>query len=215
MQRNRLPIFFAGIACVVASLGLSTVVLHAGKPAPVSPVSQSNLVGTTMPDFVVTDASGTRFTREQLRDGAPLFGVIFFHPDCPCAVNCARSVAKLESGGPVPLRLVGVVSHGTREPDLPEKLDALRAEGLLPFPVLFDHDQSVRRIFQARRTPEVFLAEDNGRIAFWGAPENSLFPGSDGHRELLVEAVAALRSGSRPEVTAYLPIGCPIEDPLN
>ena len=69
----------------------------------------------------------------------------------------------------------------------------------------------MKELLGAKRTPTIWVVDKEGRVAFVGAPESTLFPGAPGHRYLLREAVDAVRAGKAMEPRFFEPLGCPIE----
>ncbi len=170
-------------------------------------------IGERLPDFTIQDAEGNDVEVSSFIDGEHYVVVNFHHPGCPCAENCGRLVSHMQQQGyDRDVRVIGVMAHDTRSERALEQLEEQKAEGRVTFPVYFDHDRSVKRLLGASRTPEVWVLDKDGTIAYYGAPESTLFPGSEGHRFLLREAIDALRAGEAPEVVRYDPIGCLIPE---
>lgn len=168
-------------------------------------------IGDKVPDLTLEPLGGEAVALSSLLDGGHFVAINFHHPDCPCAQSCGRLVAELLEEGHGDLHVVGILASGHDEPRVLRAIEEQRDNGVVTFPIYTDKDQSLRELFGAERTPEVWLLDKDGRIAFHGAPESTLFPGTRDHRYLLREAVEALRAGEQPEVTHYMAIGCPID----
>ncbi|MEQ8821759.1 MAG: redoxin domain-containing protein [Sumerlaeia bacterium] len=192
-------------------------VSEARETAPVAFRPGRESVGTPLPDLELPLFGSTTETLSLrgLIDGESFVGVIFHSPACPCANNCAEAVTKDladEKYGRV--KLIAIVSDPQMDYEwFADSLEAQVSDGTLPYPVLLDRNQEALRLFGAVRTPEVFLADREGIVRFWGAPESSLFPGSDGHRFYLKEAADALLAGEKPPLRRAEPIGCLISQP--
>ncbi len=138
--------------------------------------------------------------------------VNFHHPDCPCAANCGRLIAGMTGeNGYDDVQVVGLLASGYDDPRVWNDLEAQRQEGIVTFPVFVDRGQKVMKQVGAKRTPEIWVLDKDGRVAYHGAPESTLFPGSVDHRYLLREAIDALRAGTAPEIQSTPSIGCLIE----
>ncbi len=168
-------------------------------------------IGEKLPDFTLSDIDGAEIHLSDKLDGEHFVIVTSHHPDCPCAANCGRLVSKMQSEGLEDVTIFGFMSEGTRDKYDLAALKEQQDAGIITYPVYFDHDKKVTNLLGAERTPEIWVLDKDGTIVYWGAPENTLFPGTEGHRYLLEEAVDALRAGETPEVQRYAPIGCPID----
>lgn len=220
MRRMPTYVLAAAIALVAVSAGVAGIVLglrrEADRPAATNPNLRAGnfAIGQSLPDFELAplDEGGASFRLSRDRD-AKRFLVINFHsPDCPCAENCAKLVNEMMAEGfGNDVQIVGILPGNQADSDVKERVRAQAADGAVAFPVFVDRDRTVERLLGARRTPEIWILDREGRIVFWGAPENTLFPGTSNHRYLLREAIVALRQGRRPDVQAYPPLGCPIE----
>lgn len=176
-----------------------------------SPQPAGNLqMGGSLPDFQLDTLDGETYRLADLQDGDSYVCVIFHSPACPCARNCASAIAE-EMAGPEygDLKILGVMSdlnwdYEYMQDDLRKQIE----EGVVTFPVVIDKDQSVMETYGAERTPTVWLTDKEGRIRFWGAPENTIEPKLSSYRFLLKEALDALKRGEEPEVTRFDPVGC-------
>lgn len=168
-------------------------------------------LGDKLPNFSVHDGAGKGVELKEVLDGEHYVVVNFHHPDCPCAANCGRLISEMQANGYDDVKVIGIMTADTRNDRVLQALDEQLKDGTISYPVYFDHDGAVRELLGATRTPEMWVLDKDGTIAFYGAPENTLFPGSPGHRYLLREAIDALRAGQQPEIRRYDPIGCPIE----
>jgi AhpC/TSA family len=86
---------------------------------------------------------------------------------------------------------------------------ALRME--LPYPYLYDENQQVARKFDAECTPELYLFDGAGRLAYHGAMSDSPRDATKVTKDYLSSALAAVLSGAAPEVGFVHPIGCSIK----
>lgn len=169
-------------------------------------------LGDKLPDFELETYAGERHHLADLIDGKNFVVVIWHSPACPCAHNCANAIAAEITPERYPdVAMLGVVSdHSWNadwfKDDMQRQIDA----GIVSFPVVVDRDQAVRALYGAERTPTVWVADREGRIRYWGAPENVLDPDGKGYRFLLGEALDALRAGKQPSTQRFEPIGCPI-----
>lgn len=183
-----------------------------------APAAGNLRIGARLPDFELPDYfTGDKTRLADLVDGESYVAVLWHSPSCPCARNCAAAIsAKLTPEDYPDLRVIGITSDAFWDFDwFKDDLAMQVDEGLLTFPVLLDKDRSVMEVYGAERTPTVWLADKDGTIRFFGAPENTLVPEGEDYRFLLKEAVDALRAGNQPDVVTFAPIGCPIDVPFD
>ncbi|MGF1573408.1 MAG: redoxin domain-containing protein [Sumerlaeia bacterium] len=170
-------------------------------------------IGDKLPDFTLKTLEGESIQLSSLFDGESIVAVIWHSPACPCAANCLSAVREdLTSEKYKRLKILGVASDSQQATEwFTTDLQSQKESGMLTFPVVFDTDQAVMKAYGAKRTPTVYLADEQGILRFWGAPENTLFPGSEGHRSLITESVDAVLAKKTPDPQTYPSIGCLIE----
>lgn len=218
--RQQLMVTAAIVVCIVAvgTALLTHRVLQIAREQQVSQVGPSPteaagnfFIGDKIEGLTFEAIDGSETKLSDLLDGDHYVVINFHHPDCPCAQNCGRLVAEMLEEGHGDLHVIGILPTGEDDPRVMRAIETQRRDGVVTFPIFLDRDRSLREMFGAERTPEVWLLDKDGRIAYYGAPESTLFPGFDDHRFLLREAVDALRAGKTPEITTFMAIGCPID----
>ncbi|MDX1972306.1 MAG: redoxin domain-containing protein [Candidatus Sumerlaeia bacterium] len=171
-------------------------------------------IGETLPNFTLKTMDGTEISLKSQFKGDNVVAVIWHSPACPCANNCLAALQK-EMDDPKykeKLTILGVASDPFQNTEwFLNDLKAQQESGILNFPVVFDTDYKVKELYGVKRTPTVYVADSKGRLQFWGAPESTLFPGSEGHQFLMKDAVDALLEKKTPNPQTYPPIGCLIE----
>lgn len=129
-------------------------------------------VGTALPAFALTDLTGAVVTSESFADRPVLVAFLCNH--CPYVKHVERRlgavVARYEE-----LAVVGVCTNdATAYPDdAPARLAEQAARAGWSFPYLIDVDQQVGRAFSAACTPDFFLYDAAGRLAYRGAMDGS------------------------------------------
>jgi len=218
-MNSKIPLFAAIIALALVTItGTTAVALRIRQIAsqtiasPASTISAGNFkIGDRMPDFELTDPSGARKKLSSFIDGKQFVVINFHHPDCPCAASCGRLVASMAKEGYADMTVLGILPSGADDERVLAALAEQRSEGIINYPIFYDPDGAIRIKLGALRVPEIWVLDREGRIAYWGAPENTLYAGGPKHRFLLREAIDALRAGETPAVVSYEPIGCPID----
>jgi peroxiredoxin len=132
-------------------------------------------LGTALPAFSLTDLDGRTVSADDFRT-APGLLVAFLCPHCPYVKHMrqefgAFAKAYRDRG----LAIVGIMSNdtGAHPDDGPEGMqEEARAAGYT-FPYLLDHTQTVAKAFRAACTPDLFLFDRHGKLAYRGQFDSS------------------------------------------
>ncbi|HYN98714.1 MAG TPA: thioredoxin family protein [Actinomycetota bacterium] len=170
-------------------------------------------LGSEMPSFELRDPSGQTYQSSSV-SGTPLL-VMFICNHCPYVKHIRPRLAEVTKDlAGKGLAVVGINSNDADlyPDDSPEAMRAEAEEYGYTFPYLVDEDQSVAKAFHAACTPDLFLFDSNGRLAYRGQfdgsrPKNDIpVTGED-----LVAAAEAVLEG-RPVPEDQRPsIGCNIK----
>ncbi|WP_237055607.1 thioredoxin family protein [Microbulbifer sediminum] len=166
-----------------------------------------------MPEFRLPDATGEIVSSEKF-SGKPLL-VMFICNHCPYVKHVAAALSEFaEQYLPAGLGIVAINSndYATHPDDSPEKMrEEIAARGYR-FPYLVDESQEVARAFGAACTPDFFLFDREGRLAYRGQFDSSR-PGNeepvDGS-DLRAASDAVLR-GEQPQLEQVPSVGCNIK----
>ncbi|MGE0758582.1 MAG: redoxin domain-containing protein [Pirellulaceae bacterium] len=135
--------------------------------------------------------------------------VCFLGNECPLARLYAERLAALAAEfGPRGVRFVGVNSNPQ---DSPAEIQQYADQHGIPFPILKDADQSLLDLFQATRTPEVFVVDASSRVVYGGRIDDQYEPGivrPDPTRHDLRAALTALLSASPVPTARTVAVGC-------
>ncbi|HEY7619810.1 MAG TPA: thioredoxin family protein [Solirubrobacteraceae bacterium] len=168
----------------------------------------STAVGTEAPTFSLPDTDGT----EHSPGGAPATLVVFTCNHCPYALawhdriaDVARDYADVN---------VLAINSNDAERYPRDSFDAMRervaADGGWPMPYLHDESQQVARAYDAKTTPDCFVIDADGRIAYRGAPDADHQDPSL-NAAWLREALDAVLAGEEPPRAETKPVGCSIK----
>ena len=170
-------------------------------------------LGSEIPSFDLPDPSGQTYQSSSF-SGTPLL-VMFICNHCPYVKHIRPQLAEVTKDlAGKGLAVVGINSNDADlyPDDSPEAMRAEAEEYGYTFPYLVDQDQSVAKAFRAACTPDLFLFDSNGRLAYRGQfdgsrPKNDIpVTGED-----LVAAAEAVLAG-RPVPEDQRPsIGCNIK----
>lgn len=176
-------------------------------------VSTMLSLGTTLPQFSLTDVtSGKTISSSQFSD-KPLL-VMFICRHCPYVKHVQDELAKLGKDYEGKVSIVAISSNDISSfpEDAPQSLKEQAEEIGFSFPYLFDESQDVAKSFSAACTPDLFLFDSEGKLAYRGQLDDSR-PNSgipvNGY-DLRV-AIDALLSGQSVPQEQKPSIGCGIK----
>lgn len=179
----------------------------------VTPSSMLSL-GTSLPSFELVDTvSGASVASDSLRGSVAVVLMICNH--CPFVVHIKEGMRRFGEDYDRPgVKIVAISSNNvaTHPMDGPEAMaqDA-RRQGY-KFPYLWDESQTVALAFQARCTPEFYVFDPAGKLAYRGQFDDSRpnqptpVTGAD-----VRAAVDALLAGERPAEEQRPSVGCSIK----
>jgi peroxiredoxin len=123
-------------------------------------------IGDTAPGFTATTVQGDSFSLSEAQRGHRAVVVIFRSTLCPYS-NYYNDVLRDLVGQYEPKRVLFVAIHSDRA----ETADEIRVHAKKhghTFPVIRDPRGELARLLDARRTPEVFVLDQNGKLRYHG-----------------------------------------------
>lgn len=168
-------------------------------------------LGDPLPAFSLPLPAGGMFSTADA-EGKPL-AVVFSCNHCPYVVAWEERInAIARDFGPEGLVLVAINANDVEKyaADAPELMVERSRERGFVFPYAYDESQDVPKAFGAERTPEVFLFDAGGKLAYHGAVDDSLEPEgvSENYLRNAIGAVLAVGSPATAETAA---VGCTIK----
>jgi peroxiredoxin len=168
----------------------------------------STAVGTEAPTFALPDTDGV----EHAPGDAPATLVVFTCNHCPYALAWHDRIAAVARDYD-DVKVLAISSNDAeRYPR--DSYDAMRErvarDGGWPMPYLYDESQDVARAYGARTTPDCFVIDADGRIAYRGAPDADHADPSL-NAAWLREALDAVLAGTEPATAETKPVGCSIK----
>jgi len=171
-------------------------------------------LGTTLPSFSLPDTSGTIVTSRDF-EKAPALLVAFICPHCPFVKHVRRGLVHFATD--YQLRGLAIVAINSNDanafPD--DDVEGMKNEASKAgyrFPYLYDDTQSVAKAFHAACTPDFFLFDRTGRLAYRGqfdtSRPNSNTPVTGDDLRAATDAVLA---GSPAPATQRPSVGCNIK----
>jgi peroxiredoxin len=208
------PIFLAG-AALLAALAISPLGARVGAdeaPAPQAPLPAAK-------DFALKDVTGKE---HKLADHRKKWVVLeWTNLQCPFVMKHyaapARHMQSLQKRyaekGVVWLTICSSAEgkQGHLTPDGWKQ--AMATHGMAPTAVLLDADGKVGKAYGAKTTPEIWVIDPEGRIAYHGAADAEKDPRADVTkvRNYIVETLDAVLAGKAPEIRETTPYGCSVK----
>lgn len=178
--------------CRTASAGQYNAVLSIGDQAP----KWENLEGVDGKRHGWADVAA-----------AKCVVVAFTCNSCPYARDVEDRLIELTKEFPdSEMRLVAINVNVVKD----DSLDAMKQrakEKAFPYPYLHDPSQKIAKDFGAIKTPEFYVLDATGKVIYMGALDDSP-DGKSVTKRYVAEAIGATISGTKPQTTETVPIGC-------
>jgi peroxiredoxin len=172
-------------------------------------------LGTTAPDFALTDVvTGKTVRRDDFRGSKALL-VMFICTHCPYVKHIEKGLAALGKdyeGKPVSIVAISSNDVTTHPDDSPAGLKQQAKTHGFGFPYLYDETQTVAHAYKAACTPDFFLFDADLRLVYRGQFDRSR-PGNGiaVTGEDLRTAIDAALAGKPPLKDQRPSIGCNIK----
>jgi peroxiredoxin len=172
-------------------------------------------LGTTAPDFSLTDVvTGKMVSRDNLAGRKALL-VMFICTHCPYVKHIEKGLATLGADYEnKPVSIVAISSNDatTYPDDSPAGLKQQAQTFGFRFPYLYDETQTVARAYKAACTPDLFLFDSDLRLVYRGQFDGSR-PGNGipVTGEDLRAALDTVLAGKQPLADQRPSIGCNIK----
>jgi peroxiredoxin len=170
--------------------------------------------GDKAPDFSLTDSAGHVVSRTDASGPAGLL-VVFACNHCPFVIHLADALGDLARE--IATQGVNTVAINPNDAekypqDAPEHMATFAAQHRWEFPYLVDEAQEVAMAYGAACTPDFFLTDADGCIAYMGQFDDSRpRSGVTPHGGDLREAVRRMIEGEEPLARPYPSSGCSIK----
>ena len=171
-------------------------------------------LGTQMPGFSLPDAKSGRVLASSALAGHPSV-VVFICNHCPYVQHIRAGLAdfgRFCRERHVPMVAISSNDVATYPEDGPQQMAAEAKAAGYVFPYLYDETQAVARAFDAACTPDLYVFDADGKLAYRGQfddarPGNGLpVTGRDARA-----AVEALLAGGEPAAEQKPSLGCSIK----
>jgi peroxiredoxin len=132
-------------------------------------------LGTEAPDFRLPDTIGKTVSLSTF-NGAPALLIVFMCNHCPYVKHIRSGLAQLardyQTRG---VAILGISSNDVANypADSPAKMAEESKAAGYTFPYLYDETQSVAKAYRAACTPDIFLFDQDQRLAYRGQMDDS------------------------------------------
>ncbi|QDT03201.1 thiol-disulfide oxidoreductase [Rubripirellula lacrimiformis] len=166
-------------------------------------------VGDAAPSWEALEGvDGKHHSRAETSDKAATV-VVFTCNSCPYAVDVEDRLIWLhENYSPRDVAVVAINVNLIDEDSLPAMKEKAESKAF-PFAYLIDPSQQIAKQFGAKFTPQCFVINQAGKVAYMGSMDDSP-DGKQITQRYVAEALDAVLAGKNPKVTETVPIGCQI-----
>jgi peroxiredoxin len=187
---------------------LRSILLLAGLCAfAVAAVAEAPAIGAAAPDFQLTTLDGKTFSLSSAAKDHKALVLMFISTQCPYSNaynDQMRDLANAYGGRGV--LFVGINSNKTE--DVADAIAHAKAHGHT-FPIVKDPGNKVADLYDARRTPEVYVVDPQGKLRYHGRiTEDHENPSSTPDLKNALESFLAGKPIARTETKAF---GCTIK----
>jgi peroxiredoxin len=174
--------------------------LALGATAPLATAKLKNVDGKSVS---IADAKGAKGTL-----------VVFTCNECPFAKAWEERIVEL--GNTYAKKGIGVLVVNSNDPgiakgDAPDLIKARATERKMQFPYVVDEGATVAKAFGATVTPEAFLFDKGGKLAYHGTIDDNHKEPAKVEKRFLKDALEAVSAGKAPPVAETKSRGCGIK----
>ena len=169
-----------------------------------APANQVSMVGRYAPDFELPGTDGAVYHLARHLESHRAIAIVFLSAACSASAQVLPRLQQLqEAFSEKGFTVIGISANDrvqVPEDDQPG-MEAFMAHHGIIFPYIRDVTQDVARAFHVTKTPEVFLLDQESRIRYQGAIDDSPNDGKQVTKHYLRVAVMDLLRGQEIAVT--------------
>jgi len=205
------------IAGALALVGLGAMMLGAGSSENTTELASPAQVGQQAPDFTLTDLEGNKHTLAEYTAQGQTVVLEWFSPVCPFVKKHYREDTgtmlaiqdELKDESVVWLRINSAKSsHPAAGVDLNK--ETAQKWGITT-PILFDSKGTVGKAYGAKRTPEMYIINSEGVLAYHGAIDNRPDAAAPGDVNYVRNALTQTLAGETVTKSTTKAYGCSIK----
>ncbi|MCA9406011.1 MAG: thioredoxin family protein [Candidatus Omnitrophica bacterium] len=170
-------------------------------------------LGTPMPGFTLKTPDGKEVKSENLTGEKGIL-IAFTCNHCPYAIAVWPRLIQLADYAQS-LGIGTIAINPNINPDYPEdspdQMQQKIVEWGIDFPYLVDDTQAVAKSFKAQCTPDIYLFDANGKLAYHGRIDDNWKDERKVTKEELKTALTAVGTGKIPDPNQKPSMGCSIK----
>jgi peroxiredoxin len=193
-----------GIGFAVAAMAVVAMVTATGSAGA---AEKGVKVGEAMPDFTLKSTDGKEHTLSKYKGKVVVLD--FSCQDCPWSRGADGELIQMAKN----YEDKGVVFLGieSSKSTTPVAINEYIAEREIPFPILKDMGNAYADKVNAQVTPEIFILNKEGKLAYHGAFDNRRAPEVKGEMNYVASAVDELLAGNAVSTSSAKAKGCGIK----
>lgn len=178
------------------------------------PAAAALAVGSSAPDFQLTDAAGKAHQLAEYRGNTVVLEWI--NPNCPFSRRQAAEAVMIDTLKQNPSTVwlaINSTAQGHQDYVAPKAHLEWNAKHGITYPVLYDSAGGTGQAYGAQTTPHMFVIDEQGKVIYNGAIDNDP-PGrlAKGERSNYVgKALGAHARGQAPDPSSSKPYGCSVK----
>lgn len=140
--------------------------------------------------------------------------VMFICNHCPYVQAVRQRLVDLQASyNPTDVQFIGINANDWTEypDDSPEEMKKTIQEFGINFPYLYDESQETARAYNAQCTPDIFVFDQERKLAYHGRIDDNWKEANKVTRRELKEAIDALLAEKRPALEQHPCMGCSIK----
>ncbi|MBZ0198753.1 MAG: thioredoxin family protein [Ignavibacteriaceae bacterium] len=169
-------------------------------------------ISSALPPFSLKSVDEKVYSPEMFSDKKVLI-IIFSCNHCPYVQTYEKRIIELQRIFAEDIAIVAISSNDAVNypEDSFEMMKKRAAEQQFNFPYLYDEDQSIAKAFDATHTPEVFLFNQERKLAFHGKIDDNWQEAENVKSRYLKEAIEEVLNDEEVSVPETFTIGCTIK----
>lgn len=178
--------------------------------------AQGYQIGDVVSDFKLKNIDGKQIALSDYNEGKGVI-LVFTCNHCPYAKLYEQRIIALDTkyaSQGYPVVAVNPNDPVVSPEDSFEKMKIRAKEKGFTFPYLIDETQEITKVYGAKATPHTFLlkkSDDKFTVEYMGAIDDDTQDTKNNKKKYVEDAIKALESGKKPEITTTKAIGCTIK----